>query len=58
MKPHRLSLTSTLLLTLLPLPLLHATGEYWVSPTYLDGAGHELKTSPEFFWHEEVHRLA
>lgn len=45
-------------MTLLPLPLLHATGEYWVSPTYLDGAGHELKTSPEFFWHEEVLRLA
>ena len=42
---------------LLPLPA-RATGEYWVSPTYLDGPGQALKSAPEFFWHLEVQRLA
>ena len=44
-------------MTLLPLPLL-ATGDGWVSPTYLDGSGEMLKTAPEFFWPQEIQRLA
>lgn len=43
---------------ILPALPLHATGDYWVSPTYLDGSGHELKSPPEFFWHQEIQRLA
>ncbi len=45
-------------MTLLPLRHLHATGDYWAAPSYLDGSGKVMKAAPEFFWHEEVQRLA
>lgn len=44
-------------MTLLPLPL-RATGDYWTAPSYLDGSGKVLKSAPEFFWHDEIQRLA
>ncbi|HWB02237.1 MAG TPA: hypothetical protein VG796_04370 [Verrucomicrobiales bacterium] len=52
-------LPSACLLTLtLSAGPLFATGDYWLSPEYLEGDGKTLKAAPEFFWSQEIERLA
>ncbi len=63
MKPFSTTLRFTfpaacaLLLTLSSLPL-HATGDDWIPPAYLEGTGKRLQAAPEFFWELEIQRLS